>query len=228
MIIAIDGPAGAGKSTTARAVAQHFGFAYVDTGAMYRAVALAASEAGLDPQHDETQIIEMARQLPIALKNNGQSTFIGPRDVSGLIRTAEIGQLTSQISAIPEVREVVVEQQRRLARIGEQECGGAVLEGRDIQTVVFPDAEVKIYLTAEPRTRALRRQAEWKLKGEHLEVEHTEQELIARDERDSSRENSPLQAAPDAVLVATDDISPEDVVQQIARICDCVPRVLQQ
>jgi cytidylate kinase len=218
MIIAIDGPAGAGKSTTARAVAQHFGFAYVDTGAMYRAVALAACEAGLNPACDGVQIIELARALPIALRDNGQSTFIGERDVSGLIRTPEISQITSQISCIPEVRQVVVEQQRRLARDGERDSGGAVLEGRDIQTVVFPDAEVKIFLTANPRTRAQRRQAEWYGEGQSVEVEHAERELVARDERDSSRETSPLQAAPDAVQVETDDLSPAEVVARIAQI----------
>jgi cytidylate kinase len=218
MIIAIDGPAGAGKSTTARAVAKHFGFAYIDTGAMYRAVALATYEAGYHPTQDVEPIIDLARELPIDLRDNGQSTFIGERDVSGLIRTAEIGQLTSQISSIPAIREIVVEQQRRLAREGEHETGGAVLEGRDIQTVVFPDAEVKIFLTANARTRALRRHAEWCAKGETVEVEHTERELVARDERDSTRENSPLQAATDATLVATDNLTCEEVVEQIAQI----------
>jgi cytidylate kinase len=218
MIIAIDGPAGAGKSTTARAVAKYFGFAYVDTGAMYRAVALAAQEAGLNPVQDSEHIIELAQQLPIALRDNGQSTCIGERDVSSLIRTPEIGQITSQISTIPEVRQIVVEQQRRLARSGEENCGGAVLEGRDIQTVVFPDAEVKIFLTANSRTRAVRRQAEWNAKGQTVAVEHAEQELVTRDERDSKRETSPLQAAPDAIIVETDELSPTEVVERIAHI----------
>lgn len=218
MIIAIDGPAGAGKSTTARAVAKYFGFAYIDTGAMYRAVALAALEAALELPGDENAIVELAQALPIAMKDNGQSTWIGPRDVSALIRSPEVAQFTSQISTIPEVREVIVEKQQQIARQGEAECGGAVLEGRDIQTVVFPDAEVKIFLTADARTRASRRLIEWQDKGETVDLAVAERELRDRDERDSSRETSPLRAAEDAVEVATDGATCEEVVEHIARI----------
>lgn len=218
MIIAIDGPAGAGKSTTARAVAKYFGFAYVDTGAMYRAVALAALEAGLKLPDDENAIIEVARALPIAIKDNGQSTWIGPRDVSALIRSPQVAQFTSQISTISQVRMVIVEKQQQIARDGEKECGGAVLEGRDIQTVVFPDAEAKIFLTADPRTRASRRLIEWQNKGESVDLAAAEEELRARDERDMGRETSPLRAAEDAVVVATDGNSCEEVVEQIAQI----------
>jgi len=218
MIIAIDGPAGAGKSTTARGVAERFGFAYVNTGAMYRAVALAAAEQGLCVPEDNDRIIELAHALPITLRDKGQRICIGERDVSELIRAPHIGELTSQISALPEVRASVVQQQRRLADASQHECGGAVLEGRDIQTVVCPDAEVKIFLTANAGTRAARRLLEWQAKGEQVTHDQAHHDITSRDERDSTREVSPLLAAPDAVLVATDDLSPEAVIERIARI----------
>ncbi len=218
MIIAIDGPAGAGKSTTARGVAERFGFAYVNTGAMYRAVALAAAEQSLSLPQDSDRIIELARELPIVLKDKGQRIFIGEREVTDLIRAPHIGELTSQISAIPEVRASIVRQQRRLAEASRCECGGAVLEGRDIQTVVCPDAEVKIFLTANPQTRAARRLSEWQSKGEEVTFDQAQSDITTRDARDSKREVSPLQAAPDAVVLATDDLSPEEVIERIAQI----------
>jgi len=217
MIIAIDGPAGAGKSTTARAVAKYFGFAYIDTGAMYRVVALAASEADLEACDGEA-VAQLARSLPIALRDNGQSTLIGERDVSGEIRTPEIGALASRIAALAEVRSVMVEAQRRLARNGEAQSGGAVLEGRDIQTVVFPDAQVKIFLSAHAGTRATRRVAQWSEQGQKADVEETQRALIERDERDSGRDIAPLHAAPDAIEIATDELSTAEIVEQIAQI----------
>lgn len=220
MIIAIDGPAGAGKSTTARAIADRFGYAYVDTGAMYRAVALAATEQGLHPPDDNERIIELARTLPIALKDNGRSVYIGQRDVSQLIRTPEIGALTSAISAIGAVRAVIVEQQRRIAAGSEAECGGAVLEGRDIQTVVCPDAPVKIFLTADVETRATRRLHQWQEKGEGATSQQAQNDITTRDARDSSRAVSPLRAAPDAEHVNTGELSPEQVVDRITQIIE--------
>lgn len=215
MIIAIDGPAGSGKSTTARAIAERLGYAYVDTGAMYRAVALAASERGLTPPGDNAAIIELAQSLPIALRNNGKSVYIGDRDVSDLIRTPEIGELTSSISTIKEVRAVIVEQQRRIAASSEQECGGAVLEGRDIQTVVCPDAPVKIFLTADLDTRAYRRLHQWQEKGEAATSQIAQQDVASRDARDSSRQVSPLRAAPDAIHIDTSQQPSEQVVNSI-------------
>jgi cytidylate kinase len=217
MIVAIDGPAGAGKSTTARALAQRFGWAYVDTGAMYRALSLAASEAALQPGAHDEQIIALAQSLPLAFRENGRRIFIGARDVSELIRTPEIGELTSAISTIAAVREVVVDQQRRVARVGESECGGAVLEGRDIQTVVFPEAEVKIYLTADPLTRAERRFTQW---DEKVSLEEAARDIEGRDQRDSTRKASPLKPALDAVHLATDGLSPAEVVSRIAAIIE--------
>lgn len=218
MIIAIDGPAGAGKSTTARAVAASFGFAYIDTGAMYRAVALACCEQGLHATEDQAQISAIASELPIALQENGRRVFIGERDVSEAIRTPQIGEMTSQISTIPEVRESMVKQQQLIARRGERETGGAVLEGRDIQTVVFPDAEVKIFLTASAQARTSRRLSEWQTKGQEVTEDQAVHDIVSRDERDSQRETSPLRAADDAHLLDTSDLTPEQVVERIAQI----------
>lgn len=228
MIIAIDGPAGAGKSTTARGVAQRLGFAYIDSGAMYRAVALAASEAGLEVGRDDKRIVELARTLPLGLSEGGARIFIGERDVSDLIRTAQIGALTSTVSALPALREIIVAQQRRLGIEGVARCGGAVLEGRDIQTVVFPDAQVKIFLTADSQTRAARRLDQWTKNDRqqaqpqpHVsksQIDEAQRDIIERDNRDSTRKVSPLKAAPDAIHIETDSLSPDEVIERIAQI----------
>lgn len=219
MIVAIDGPAGAGKSTVAREVAAQFGYAYIDSGAMYRAVALAANEAEYSLPKDEENIIALAQQLPLAFADNGKRIFIAERDVSTLIRAPGMGEATSQIAAIGRLRPAIVEQQRRLGREGEAQCGGAVLEGRDIQTVVFPDAQVKIFLTATPSTRASRRIKDWKDQNATVNVSELEREIAERDERDSTREDSPLKSAPDAIILPTDDLT---IDQVIARICEIV------
>ncbi len=215
MIVAIDGPAGAGKSTTARAVASRFGWAYIDTGAMYRAIALTAHEHRV-LDSDEKALSEIAQSLPLRLEENGAKIFIGERDVSDEIRTPQIGELTSKISALPRVREKMVELQRRIARESETSCGGAVLEGRDIQTVVFPDAEIKIFLTAESSTRSARRLEQWN--DESCSPDDARRDIENRDQRDSNREVAPLRAAPDAVTISTDELSPDEVVEQIARL----------
>ena len=220
MIVAIDGPAGAGKSTVAREVAAHFGYAYIDSGAMYRAVALAAKEAEYSLPSDEAEIIMLAHELPLAFAENGKRIFIGDRDVSTLIRAPGMGETTSQIAAIGAVRPAIVEQQQRLGRAGEAQCGGAVLEGRDIQTVVFPDAEVKIFLTATPSTRANRRIKDWKDQNAPVDISGLEREIAERDERDSTREDSPLKAAPDAIILPTDDLTIEEVIARIVEIVE--------
>jgi len=224
MIIAIDGPAGAGKSTVAKAVATQLGFAYVNTGAMYRAVALCALEAGFALPENESEIVALARHLPIALHDAGSRVFVSERDITDLIRTAQVGDFTSRVSALPGVREVIVAQQRRIGRESEAECGGAVLEGRDIQTVVFPDAPVKIYLDASPAERARRRLSEWTLKSggaaAPFSLEEAERDITGRDERDSTRETSPLCAADDAEHVITDGLTPDEVVARIVAIVE--------
>lgn len=222
MIIAIDGPAGAGKSTVARELAVRLGFAYVNTGAMYRAVALCALEEGLSLPKDEDEIIELAENLPIALRERGTRVFVGERDVTDEIRTPQVGDFTSQISTLPGVRKVIVAQQKRIGRESESDCGGAVLEGRDIQTVVFPDADVKIFLTATPRARAERRLQEWQQKSPDeaapFSLEEAERDVQERDFRDSTRKTSPLKAAPDAIHVETDALTPEQVIEKLVLI----------
>ena len=215
MIIAIDGPAGAGKSTVAREVAARLGYSYIDSGAMYRALALASLETGLDTSDDQEKIIELAYQLPLHFEENGTRIFIGEREVSASIREPHMGEATSRIAAIGKVRPAMVMQQQRLGREGESACGGAVLEGRDIQTVVFPDADLKIFLTATPSTRATRRIGDWANQQQEIDLAQLEREIAERDARDSSRVDSPLKAAPDATILPTDDLTIEEVIEKI-------------
>ena len=218
MIIAIDGPAGAGKSTVARQVAARLGFSYIDSGAMYRALALASQEKGLNAISDEEKIISLAYQLPLHFEENGTRIFIGERDVSTPIRATHMGEATSQIAAIGKVRPAMVAQQQRLGREGEADCGGAVLEGRDIQTVVFPEADLKIFLTATSGTRAARRVGDWANQQQEIDLAQLEREIKERDERDSRREDSPLLAADDAIILPTDDLTVDEVIAKIVEL----------
>jgi cytidylate kinase len=201
MLIAIDGPAGAGKSTVARAVADALGFTYLDSGAMYRCIALSELRGAPDPLACE-----------IGLDGDGIVTLDG-EDVSAAIRTPEVSERASEVAARPEVRSALVEQQRKLIAGGDY-----VAEGRDIGTVVAPDAELKVYLTASPEERARRRAAEI---GADPQTVLREQTL--RDERDSSREHSPLAAATDSVEVDTTGL---DIDEVVARIVELAGRVL--
>lgn len=194
-VVAIDGPAGAGKSTVARGVARALGFTYLDSGAMYRCVALAAIRSGRDPA-------ELASEVRIEL---GDSTWLDGREVSREIRAPEVSEAASRAAADPRVREAMVSQQRRLLAHGDW-----VAEGRDIGTVVAPSAEVKVFLTANPQERARRRASEL---GAELADVAAEQEL--RDRRDRERQISPLEAAPGAVHIDTSHLSVDEVVQQI-------------
>lgn len=198
MVIAIDGPAGAGKSSVARAVAKELGFTYLDSGAMYRSVALAALEQGADPA-------EVARRLRVEV---GDRVLLDGRDVTEAIRTPEVSEAASRAAADPAVRAAMVAQQRRLL-----ETGDWVAEGRDIGTVVAPDADLKIFLTASPEERARRRAAEL---GAELDAVQAEQAL--RDERDATREHSPLRPAPSAVALDTTDLNLADVVRRVVAL----------
>ncbi len=218
MIIAIDGPAGAGKGTTAKLVAQELGFAYVDTGAMYRAIALRAHELGLRADQNVPQIAELAERAPIRFGAGGAQVFCDGRDYSGVIRTPEVGALASKVATLPDVRHHIVERQRVIGLEAQTEFGGAVLEGRDIQTVVFPDAELKIFLTATPDARANRRLLQWQRAAQPGDLEAALRDILERDERDSTRETSPLKAAPDAVHVLTDHVTPQEVAAQIVEL----------
>ncbi|MCS6859336.1 MAG: (d)CMP kinase [Abditibacteriales bacterium] len=214
-IVAIDGPAGAGKSTVARRVAQALGFLYVDTGAMYRAIAWQADELGLTPD-DVEAIAAMARQSDVRLEeapDGTQRVFINGVDVTDAIRAPRISNLVSPISAIPGVRARMVELQRQMGA-----PGGVVMEGRDIQTVVFPDAEVKIFLTASPAERARRRWRELQGRGVTADLAQIQRDIEERDTRDSQRDMSPLSKAADAIEVNTDGLTIEQVVERIIRI----------
>ncbi len=197
MVIAIDGPAGAGKSTVARAVARRLGFTYMDSGAMYRCVALLALAA---PDRPPAQL---ARAAQIEL---GERIHLEGRDVTEEIRTLEISEKASRVASDPAVREALVALQRELVSRGD-----LVAEGRDIGTVVAPDAALKIFLTADPAERAHRRAAEL-----GLDREAVLEELRQRDQRDAERKHSPLRAAPDAVVLDTTGLSIEQVVERIA------------
>jgi cytidylate kinase len=213
-IIAIDGPAGAGKSTVAKAVADRLGYLYIDTGAMYRAVAWKALEANV-PISDQQAVVALAMRTDVSLAtiNGEQHVFADGEDVSQAIRTPEATRASSPVSALPGVRKRLVELQRKMAA-----DGGVVMEGRDIGTVVFPHAEVKIFLTATAEERARRRVEQMREMGIQADPAKIAAEMRERDLRDSSRADSPLQQAPDAVLLDTDGMSVEQVIDAIIAI----------
>jgi cytidylate kinase len=215
-IVAIDGPAGAGKSTAARRLASRLGFAMVDTGAIYRAVALAASRDGI-AFDDDARLAQLLPRLRIRFEpapGSGQRVLLDGEDVSAAIRTAPISLGASAVSARPVVRDALLGLQRRLA-IAEGNRG-AVLEGRDIGTVVFPDAEAKFFLTASAEERARRRHAELRARGEDVPFETVLAEQVQRDRDDSQRAVAPLRPADDALQVDTTGLSLEAVVERLA------------
>ncbi|MEQ1763296.1 MAG: (d)CMP kinase [Pyrinomonadaceae bacterium] len=213
MIIAIDGPSGAGKSTLGKMLAKELGLLYLDTGAMYRAVALSASRKGISLDDAET-VSQNARKAEIELKGEVDSlrVFLDGDDVSEEIRTLEIAQAASVVSTISDVRRTMVELQRKL---GEQSAKGCVLEGRDIGSVVFPSADIKFFLTAKPEARARRRFEEDKTKGRVSTFEQTLAEINERDERDVARVDSPLTIAEDAVVIDTSELDLSEVFEQM-------------
>mgnify|MGYP006067660311 FL=1 len=215
MNIAIDGPAGAGKSTIARKVAEKLSFLYVDTGAMYRAIAVYFLRTGLDPEKEEDvkQVCEKA-DISIAYKEKEQRIYLNQEDITGLLRTEETGKMASLSSAHPLVREKLLETQRELAR-----KNSVVMDGRDIGTKVLPEAEVKIYLTASVHTRALRRYQELKEKGIDCQLSEIEKDIEDRDYRDMNRPVSPLRQAEDAVLVDSSEMTIPQVLDKILEIC---------
>jgi cytidylate kinase len=204
-IIAIDGPAGAGKSTIARALAERLGFTYIDTGAMYRAIALAALRAGVE---DEASVEKLARAASIEFVPAARILIDG-EDVSGLIRTAEVSAAASRVAAMGSVRAVLVEKQRRIG-----ESGNVVMEGRDIGTVVFPHARVKVFLDADPIERVRRRGGDLP----NVPLEQLAAQIRERDERDSRRVQSPLVQAPDAVRLDSTALTTEQVLDAILEL----------
>ena len=216
MIIAIDGPSGAGKSTLGKMLAKELSLLYLDTGAMYRAVGLAVLEKGINFD-DKKKISEIAAGARIELvgKPDNLQIFLDKRDVSIEIRTNEVGQAASIVSTISEVRKILVEHQRTLGNNSEKGC---VLDGRDIGTVVFPNADAKFFLTAKPEARARRRFEEDLQKEPATTFEETLAEINLRDKRDVSREDSPLMIAEDAVVIDTSELDLTEVFEQMMSV----------
>ena len=209
--IAVDGPAGAGKSTIAKLVAKKKGIIYVDTGAMYRTMALFMLRNQIDPS-DQESIIAKCREAEVTLgfADGQQVVFLNGENVNGLIRTEEVGNMASVISVIGEVRRNLVEKQQALA--AKQDC---IMDGRDIGTCVLPNADLKIYLTASSTVRAKRRYDELVAKGQSCDLEQIRLDIEERDYRDMHREISPLKQAEDAILVDTSDMTIDEVVEKI-------------
>jgi CMP/dCMP kinase len=216
LIIAIDGPVGSGKSTLARRVAELMGYIYIDTGAMYRALALKAVRRGFGFDRD-SDLETLARGTRIDLKalDGTQQVFLDGEDVTTAIRTPEVSQAASKIAVVSGVRHVLVAEQRRA---GQQ--GGVVMEGRDIGSVVFPDADLKIFLTASPEVRAERRYHEHQQKGDSIDLERTLVEIRERDQRDRERTTSPLVRAPDAVVVDSTAMEAEEVARLVVMLAN--------
>jgi len=205
--IAIDGPAGAGKSTVAKKLAKLLGFTYIDTGAMYRAITLKVLRENISLK-DEERIVEVARKSDISL--DGERVFLDGEDVSEEIRKPIISEKVSVVSQIPEVREILVKKQRKIA-----EGKNVVMDGRDIGTVVLPDAQFKFFLTASLEERARRRYEELKNKGTEVKYEEVLEEIKKRDSLDSSRKTSPLTIPEGAILIDTTDLTEEEVVERV-------------
>jgi len=218
MIIAIDGPSGAGKSTLGKMLAKKLGLLYLDTGAMYRAVALAVNRANV-PYRDIDRIADIAENAVIELvgEPDAMKVFLDGEDVSVDIRTLDAAKAASVVSTISEVRRIMVEHQRAIGNAAQKGC---VLEGRDIGSVVFPQADIKFFLTAKPEARARRRHTEDQAKGRLSTYEQTLAEINERDERDVSREDSPLTIAEDAVVIDTSELDLYEVFEQMTTKID--------
>jgi cytidylate kinase len=220
LIIAIDGPVGSGKSTVARRVAEMMDYVYIDTGAMYRSVALKALRGGMSfdadgPAESGDPLTALASDTRVDLRqtNGAQQVFLDGEDVTTAIRTPEVAQAASKVAVISGVRKVLVAEQRRAG-----EKGGVVMEGRDIGSVVFPDAQLKIFLTASPEIRAERRWREHQQKGDAIDLPRTLEEIHERDRRDRERKTSPLVQARDAVVVDSTAMEPEEVARLVVML----------
>ncbi|WP_246208542.1 (d)CMP kinase [Anaerotalea alkaliphila] len=218
LAVAIDGPAGAGKSTVAKGVAKRLGIIYVDTGAMYRALALHCMEQGVDLEDGEALAKALDRSgIRLEHGSDGQRVFLGERDVTEEIRREDVGNNASRVSVHPDVREKMVEMQQRIA--GSQ---AVVMDGRDIGTHVLPDATLKVYLTASSLVRAQRRHLELQAKGMERRLDLLVEEIEERDRRDMEREHAPLRQAEDAVLLDASDLDAEQVVERVLSLLERV------
>ncbi len=211
MVIAIDGPSGAGKSTTARQLAERLGYIYIDTGAMYRAIGWKAKQEGIDPA-DEEKLTALCGRTEVTIKkdNNDPRFYVNGHDVSNEIRTPEMGMMASAVSKSPSVRARLLTLQRDLGR-----NGGVVMDGRDIGTVVFPDADVKFFLDASAEERGRRRHQELKTKGMDVDLARITQEIRERDHQDSMRSLAPLRRADDALPIDSTDLSISEVLERM-------------
>jgi len=213
-IIAIDGPVGSGKSTLARRVADMMGYVYIDTGAMYRAIALKSLRRGISfDAANELEALAAGTRVDLRVDAGAQRVFLDGEDVTTVIRTPEVAQAASKVAVVSGVRHTLVAEQRRA---GQQ--GGVVMEGRDIGSVVFPDADLKIFLTASAETRAERRWREHQQKGDAIDLSRTLDEIHERDRRDRERTTSPLVRAPDAVVVDSTAMDPEEVARLVVML----------
>jgi CMP/dCMP kinase len=216
LIIAIDGPVGSGKSTVARRVAQLMDYVYVDTGAMYRAIALKAIRRGPSLEAaDDLAALAADTHIDLRAQNGTQQVFLDGEDVTAAIRSPEVSQGASKVAVVAGLRHVLVTEQRRAGH-----KGGVVMEGRDIGSVVFPDAELKIFLTASPEVRAERRWREHQQKGDAVNLARTLEEIHERDRRDRERASSPLVQSPDAVLVDSTAMEAEEVARLILMLAE--------
>ena len=213
LVVAIDGPAGAGKSTIAKLAAEKLGYAYIDTGAMYRSVAWKFLQTG--EAFDETFISKLSQEMVIEFKPEASvnRVFVDGTEVTAAIRTAEVTANVSRVAAIGAVREAMVDQQRRMG-----EAGGVLMDGRDIGTVVFPNADVKIFLTATVEERAMRRYKELVAKGEQVDLTQLQADIASRDKQDMEREISPLRQAEDAIYLDTSDMNIDEVTAYILNL----------
>ena len=213
--VAIDGPAGAGKSTIAKLVAKEKGFIYVDTGAMYRGLAVHFLDSGVDAENTE-KIIEACKDVYVTIcyENGMQQVYLNGKNITDRLRDEAVGNMASRSSAIPEVRAKLLDLQRNLAR-----TQNVIMDGRDIGTCVLPDADVKVYLTASVETRAKRRYDELIQKGVSCDLKEIEKDIEQRDHRDMTRETAPLKQAEDAVLVDSSHMTIDEVVDAIVNLC---------
>ncbi len=213
LIIAVDGPSGAGKSSSSRAVAERLGYQYVDTGALYRVIGLLAWEQRVNPSEAE-RLAALCENLPLRFipDRTGVRVLLGERDITTAIRQPEVSQMASKVSAQPAVRQGLLTLQRNMGK-----GGGVVMEGRDIGTVVFPDADVKFFLSASAEERGRRRHLELQQQGVTATVETTVREMAERDQRDSGRDHAPLRCADDAIAIDTTTLSFREVVDVMLR-----------
>lgn len=217
LTIAIDGPAGAGKSSVAQGVARRLGYVYIDSGAMYRAVAWLAMDAGLAVKDDSEDIVKLAEAMQVEFRpvDGSQHIVVNGEDLERQVRLPEVGAMSSAVSAIPGVRAALLDTQRDLAR-----QAGVVMEGRDIGTVVLPDADLKVFLTASEQERARRRLEQLRHKHPELTLEQVLADQRERDMRDSRREVAPLRKADDAVEVDSDGLTLEQVIQRVVQLAE--------